>query len=216
MNKNIFEIILDSIAPDYCYFCGEIGQAVCDNCMNKDYNFGITINNYHKNIKKEFFLASRYGEIKQMVDEFKFQNKKQNARYLSYFLVKFLKNNKEFSGNDKKITIVPVPTSSKHIRSRGIDHTKILAKYLSKDMNIDISNIILRISNSVQHNANYEQRQVQSKDSYKINGKIDVNTIYVILDDIKTTGATIDSIADILSKNGAKEIWGVYLLHQEI
>ena len=59
-------------------------------------------------------------------------------------------------------------------------------------------------------------RQIQAKSSYEFIGeKLSEGKIYVIFDDIRTTGATLNSIAKILHKNGAKEIWAFYLLQQE-
>ena len=65
------------------------------------------------------------------------------------------------------------------------------------------------------YHINFKTRQIQAKKSYQFIGeKLSKDKIYVILDDIRTTGATLNSIAEILLKNGAGEIWAFYLLQQ--
>ena len=55
-----------------------------------------------------------------------------------------------------------------------------------------------------------------AKSSYEFIGeKLSKDKIYVIFDDIRTTGVTLDSIAKILLQSGAKEVWAFYLLQQE-
>ena len=76
--------------------------------------------------------------------------------------------------------------------------------------------IVQKIEKTSQRGADFKTRQIQAKKSYKFIGeRLSQDKIYVILDDIRTTGATLNSIAKILRKNGAKEIWAFYLLQQE-
>ena len=127
----------------------------------------------------------------------------------------FLNSNELFNQNRDRIILVPVPTLSAHIRERGFDHTQILAKQLSKILKIESSEIIAKVSKTTQRGANFKTRQIQAKKSYQfISEKLLKDKIYVILDDIRTTGATLNSIAEILLKNGADEIWAFYLLQQ--
>ena len=166
-------------------------------------------------ISKEFYLSQRSGELQKIVDEFKLQSKRQNVRYLSHLFADFLNSNEVFNQNRDRIILVPVPTLSAHIRERGFDHTQILEKQLSKILKIESSKIIAKVSKTTQRGANFKTRQIQAKKSYQFIGeKLSKDKIYVILDDIRTTGATLNSIAEILLKNGAGEIWAFYLLQQ--
>ena len=194
MKKSISEIILDSLAPDECYFCQKLGDSICKNCLKTRCDF---------------------GELQKIVDEFKLQSKRQNARYLSHLFADFLNSNEAFNQNRDRIILVPVPTLSAHIRERGFDHTQILAKQLSKILKVESLEIIAKVSKTTQRGANFKTRQIQAKKSYQFIGeKLSKDKIYVILDDIRTTGATLNSIAEILLKNGAGEIWAFYLLQQ--
>ena len=125
-------------------------------------------------------------------------------------------SNSEFISSREKLVLIPVPTLSNHIRERGLDHTELLARQLAKNLKIEKSTLIKRISKTTQRGKNFKTRQIQAESSYELMGeKLSKDKIYVIFDDIRTTGATLDSIAKILRKNGAKEIWAFYLLQQE-
>ena len=215
MKKSISEIILDSLAPDECYFCQKLGDSICRNCLKTRCDFGNFLSRPSAIISKEFYLSQRSGKLQKIVDEFKLQSKRQNARYLSHLFADFLNSNEVFNQNRDRIILVPVPTLSAHIRERGFDHTQILAKQFSKILKIESLEITAKVSKTTQRGANFKTRQIQAKKSYQfISEKLLKDKIYVILDDIRTTGATLNSIAEILLKNGADEIWAFYLLQQ--
>ena len=190
MNKSIYEIILNSFAPDDCYFCQKLGEPICKKCLKSRCNFGNSLSRSNNIISKEF--------------------------YLSKLLSDFLLSNSEFISNREKLVLIPVPTLSNHIRERGLDHTELLAHQLARNLKIEKLILIKRISKTTQRGKNFKTRQIQAKSSYEFIGeKLSEGKIYVIFDDIRTTGATLNSIAKILRKNGAKEIWAFYLLQQE-
>ena len=216
MKKSIYKIILNSFAPDECYFCQKLGEPICEKCLESRCNFGNSLSRSNSIISKEFYLSKRSGELQKVVDEFKFQSKRQSAYYLAKLLSEFLLSNSEFIDNREKLVLIPVPTLSNHIRERGLDHTELLARQLAKNLKIEKSTSIKRIAKTTQRGKNFKTRQIQAESSYELMGeKLSKDKIYVFFDDIRTTGATLDSIAKILRKNGAKEIWAFYLLQQE-
>ena len=216
MKKSIYEIILNSFAPDECYFCQKLGDPICKKCLKSRCNFGNSLYRSNSVISKEFYLSERSGELQKMVDEFKLQSKRQNCRPLARLFADFLLSKEVFLQNRDKIVLIPVPTLSNHIRERGLDHTELLARQLAKNLKIEKSALIKRMAKTTQRGKNFKTRQVQAKSSYEFTGeKLLKDKIYVIFDDIRTTGATLNSIANLLHQNGAKEIWAFYLLQQE-
>ena len=168
MKKSISEIILDSLAPEECYFCRKLGDSICKNCLKTRCNFGNFLSRPNTIISREFYLSQRSGELQKIVDEFKLQSKRQNTRYLSHFFADFLNSNEVFNQNRDRIILVPVPTLSAHIRERGFDHTQILAKQLSKILKVESSEIIAKVSKTTQRGANFKTRQIQAKKSYHL------------------------------------------------
>ena len=216
MKKSIYEIVLDSFAPERCYFCGKLSNPICEKCFDSYCEFGKIFSKPNSVISREFYLSERSGELQKMVDEFKLQSKRQNCQPLARLFADFLLSKEGFLQNRDRIVLIPVPTLSSHVRERGFDHTEMLAKYLSDMLNIQKIQNIQKIEKTSQRGADFKTRQIQAKKSYKFIGEgLSQDKIYVILDDIRTTGATLNSIAEILQKNGAIRIWAFYLLQQE-
>jgi predicted amidophosphoribosyltransferase len=108
----------------------------------------------------------------------------------------------------KDSIIIPLPTISSHIRKRGLDHTYLLAKQMSKLCHCRTEQLLLRNSNSVQVGADRKTRLTQAKTAYIINPKSSINpaSTYLLLDDIWTTGASMKAAIELLKTAGAQKI----------
>ena len=217
MKKNFFTSILDFFAPNRCYFCGRIGDLVCLDCLNRQ-NFEVQIIRRKSETRptREFFLGDREGTLAKILDEAKFNGLSENFEVLAKILAQALKTNGEFSSLKDKIVIVPAPTSARHAHQRGVAHSEFMAKILARELGVEASEIIGRKSHFVQKSASAKVRKNQASKGYKILEKPQSGKIYVIFDDICTTGATIDAIAKILRDSGAEKVWAVYLMKQKI
>ena len=217
MKKNFFTSILDFFAPHRCYFCGRIGDLVCLDCQNRQ-NFEVQIIRRKSKTRptREFFLGDREGALAKILDEAKFNGLPENFKILANILTQALKTNDEFSSSKDEIVIVPVPTSARHARQRGVAHSEFMAKILARELEAEVAEIVDRKSHFVQKGASAKVRKNQASKGYKILEKPQSGKIYVVFDDIRTTGATIDAIAKILRDSGAEKVWAVYLMKQKI
>lgn len=217
MNKKFFTSILDFFAPNKCYFCRKIGDLACENCL-KNQNFQMTISRRKsRNCPSlEFYLGDLEGVLAKILDDLKFNNRLENIEVLAEILSESLLNNDEFLVKKSQIILVPAPTSEKHIRQRGFAHSEQISKIIARKIGVRYSEIIGRKTNATQKGASAKIRKSQASKSYKLDGQIDKNAIYVIVDDVRTTGSTIDSISKTLFESGANAVWAVYLMRQKI
>ena len=113
----------------------------------------------------------------------------------------------EIIGN---VTIVPLPTISKHIRARGLDHTYLISKHLARlrGKNYRVEKLLLRAKNTVQVGTDAKTRQTQAAAAYKIkrNAQINPQTTYILLDDVWTTGASMKAALKKLRSLGVKKV----------
>ena len=110
------------------------------------------------------------------------------------------------------MVIVPLPTIRKHIRERGFDHTKRIAKEFGKRRGLLVSEVLLRVNKTVQVGADEETREKQAAEAYAVDmEKFDADKTYLLLDDVWTTGASMRSAAKKLREAGAKQILGASL-----
>ena len=196
---------LNLLTPHSCRGCGRLGEVVCDCC--KKYIVSAKFTSHPQNCPTSipvYHLGKREELLSILIHDYKYYSVRaigaKFAEILDESLPKLPRNS----------VIVPLPTSTKHIRARGFDHTLFIAKRLAKKRNIKLEKALLRANNTVQVGADKETRKVQADSAYEINprAQIDPTKTYILFDDVWTTGS---SAAKKLREAGAKKIVFVLL-----
>ena len=131
-----------------------------------------------------------------------------NPKYKALFIINFIK---------KYDVIIPVPISKKRKKKRGYNQSELVANELAQKLNQDIWTdiIIKKKDNKPQSELNKLERIKNVEDIYEINKPIEVkNKKVLLLDDIYTTGSTVNEIARKLKQNQTQEI-GVITLAKD-
>lgn len=122
----------------------------------------------------------------------------------------------------RRIVLVPLPTIRKHIRERGFDHTlrlcfeleNFLQKRLEKlGMKVEYEDLLVRKNKTVQVGKEKKERVKQAEKAYGIREgvKLDMNTLYILVDDVTTTGASLAAAKKILQAN---LVWAAVLMKE--
>ncbi len=146
---------------------------------------------------------------RDIVNRYKFSHE----MFLSRFFVEYMANaiKEEFSDVDFDL-ICYVPTSLKNVLSRGYDQSKLLCKGISKRLLIPMKKTLrCKVFCASQHNSAYEQRFVNVRNKYKPVCRLSGKRV-LLVDDIKTTGATLDECARQLLLAGAHSVYCVTAL----
>ena len=207
---------LDLLAPHSCRGCGRIGKPLCDCCkkniVKNHINYCPNCKQINptgkcpkcKNLPPIFVAGVRSALIGKLIHDYKYSSVRALAQPLAEIL------DHSFPQIPGEISIVPLPTISKHIRSRAFDHTLLLSKKLAnlRGKNYQVESLLLRNKNTVQVGANEMMRKAQAEAAYKITKKtvIDPEKTYVLLDDVWTTGSTIKAATKKLREAGALKI----------
>lgn len=201
--------IMDIIYPKKCGFCNIINEEyTCKKCKKK-LEYIYTEDKVIKVENKYFdYMISAYfyeDIIRRKILEFKFLNKKYLYKSLSEKLVNDLR------GYDKLFDcIVYVPVSLKRYLERGYNQAYLIAMYISKELNKTLVRFgIIKIkNNNKQSKLGMEQRITNVKDVYRVVFKNKIKGKRILLiDDIYTTGATVNECSKVLKEAGAKEIF---------
>ena len=112
--------------------------------------------------------------------------------------------------------IVPVPTVRSHVRQRGFDHTKIMAETVAGRIGVPVKYLLRRVGNAMQRGATAAQRRRQAREAFVIETPIDPDIVYLLIDDVVTTGATIREASLRLREAGAKEVWVAVLVREAL
>lgn len=205
---------LDLIAPFTCRGCGRLGELLCECCKN--YNIKVMPKicpRCRKNQKKcccevpVYAVAYREGPVMKLTEDFKYKSIRKTAMTLAELM------NCAIPCDLREAVVVPLPTISRHIRERGFDHTKLLAKKLCKMRpGFELEPVITRLGKNVQVGADAKTREAQAKQAYAVERKLDPNKLYLLIDDVWTTGSSMNAAIAAMQKAGAKRIASAVML----
>lgn len=159
---------------------------------------------------QHFFTEGRslyvYPEIAPAIYRFKYGGRKSYAQAFAYEICTALGDTIRGWGAN---AIVPVPLHRKRYRKRGYNQAALLAREIGKKMNIPVcENLVGRCRDTVpQKRLNASQRQNNLKRAFKmLRNDVKLDTI-IIVDDIYTTGCTVDEMAKVLLEGGVKRAY---------
>ncbi len=205
---NILEKILDLVYPQVCSICGKLStKSLCNKCkvkLKKEFLF--KTDNYNEDLNKNFIehhYFFKYEDlIRSQIISLKFHEKPYIYKTISYFL----KNNQKSFENLKKYDImIIVPISKERKKERGYNQSELIAREISKIIHVKIvPNILYKIKNTLpQSSLNKQQRGENAKGAYKaIRSQKMKNKKILLVDDIYTTGNTINECAKVLVQKG--------------
>jgi len=217
----IQEEILNLIYPQTCGICGKLNtNSLCNKCKielkkEEDANIikrGEEIENKYFN---ELMYIFKYeGQIRNLILDYKFNEK----AYIYLTFVNFLLNNRKIFENIKTYdTIIPVPISKKRLKTRGYNQSYLIAKEIANQTNLElVNNCLIKTKNIVeQSKLNKEERKQNIQGVYELkNKKLVKNKKILLIDDIYTTGSTVNECSKILSQGEPTEI-GVLVLAKD-
>jgi len=161
---------------------------------------------------------------KKLICQFKYQPYlKDLASTLASILIEhFIKTGKNTNEiwvpGGKSAVLVPVPLHFKKMRERGYNQSEELAKELSKILQIPvISNNLIKIkSTKAQAESTKLEREKNLQGAFKIKNPAEFSGKKIFLvDDVYTTGSTMQDCAKILKENGAKSVWGICIAREQ-
>jgi len=157
-----------------------------------------------------FYLRFREKKEKELLQALKFHEAKQISNYFRLGIGKFLSRLKKL----ELVAVIPLPSNQKTIRFRPYHVCHSLFPYLEKKLNIPIINLLIKKSHELQSGKTYRNRFFHARFAFEIkkeySNKLKGN--YLILDDLFTTGASLNECARILLENGADKVYGLTLL----
>lgn len=102
--------------------------------------------------------------------------------------------------------ICHIPTARDRVRIRGYDQAEEIAKSLAKIRGYKHKTLLYRIGKSRQVGSGRKDRFKQLEGAFKLRDISLEDTNILLVDDISTTGATVEEAAKTLRKSGAKTI----------
>jgi ComF family protein len=225
--------ILDILFPKRCINCKKFGEYVCVNCFTQ-FSFdsgsmclvcgnasmdGLT----HPICRGKYVIDGAFcgfsykGITKRAIYVLKYQPHLFDiATMLSDLLYESLIQQERFMGilQKREVALIPIPLSSKKLRSRGYNQSKLLADKFGKKFSIPVIDFLQRtFDTKPQYALKREERKINVKGAFKINEKRkvirDKEKVIFIVDDVLTTGSTLLEAANVLKRNGFEKVYGM-------
>lgn len=199
------------LVPPKCFGCGKLSPGTlripqgrtCRSCREQTsvYAF-ISPFLYKQEAVRELIHNLKYLRVYAISDVLS----KLLCDYIQYFKIQFPKNS----------VSIPLPLHPKRERTRGFNQSFLIAKSLSDVLDIPIYNgLLLRTKNTKpQIELRAENRRTNIIGAFTISSpeKVRDKTV-ILLDDVKTTGSTLEEAARVLKDAGAKKIWAITIAH---
>lgn len=220
----IFKAIVSAFYPETCSVCGDIteeGEHFCDYCYEMLERTGVDKRCTKCGLPKKQCACSKYifrfsgctaplyyeKYSKTAMYAFKFRRKEGIGKVFAELMA--LSVNESFYDVDFDL-ITYVPMRLKNKISRGYNQSEILAEELSGILKIPIAKNLLgcKRKSKAQHKLPHKKRFDNVRDKYFCNRKISGKTV-LLVDDIKTTGATLDECSRQLLLSGADKVYCV-------
>jgi ComF family protein len=210
--------LLDILFPTKCIGCEIKDEILCNSCVAK---IRLAERETDKNIVAMFDY--RDPVVKKIIWELKYHHKRYLGEKLGQLLYEFLMEDisdmkVEVSG--RSIFVIPVPISNNKTRVRGYNQANTIAKGFCNQAGAGVfelkDNIIFKkVDTLPQARITNRRRRLENvrgvfdiKNSETLKGR----TI-IVIDDVTTTGGTINEVMKILKKAGAKNIIGFAVAH---
>lgn len=228
MKTDFLLMIADMIYPRICPVCGHIvskrGHDICPQCEEK-LSF---IGNDHcmkcgKPVEEDEEFCGDCAGASHVYDEgraallydtymsrsiyrFKYGGKQEFAGFYARAICERLESKIKSWNVD---AIVPVPVHKERLKKRGYNQAELIAKQMSKRLGIPVrSDLVTRQKGTLaQKNLSARDRQNNLKKAFKVTGNVVKLDSVLIVDDIYTTGATVDAMAGCLKGAGIRRVY---------
>ncbi len=225
--KQIIKIAKDYVFPIFCVGCSQEGVYLCSVCealIDKTpvyacpgCNSGNQTGDCCGSCRSESYLDNHIGAVK-------YEEDKIIGRIIHRFKYDYIEDYKivfgglireyisicscRFSGID---LIAPVPLHPRRFAERGFNQAELIAQDVGKSSGIPVSSDLLKRVRytRIQARLNKDERIKNIKDAFKINKDIDIkNKNILLVDDVFTTGSTLQECAKVLKQAGASSVRG--------
>jgi ComF family protein len=210
----LIEQLLSIIAPHLCVGCNSEGHVLCTDCASMSVNLPsrcyrcLQLTDQYRTCRscssstvlRHVWTPVAYQDrIIDMLHSLKYghaQAAARDAARVIYDCLPYLKH--------EEFCIVPIPTSPQRVRQRGYDQAVLIAKEVAHLTNCPYRSLLIRTNNHQQVGASRPERLRYKKDPpFRIKRSHTPRDKKILLiDDVLTTGSTMESAAICLKRAG--------------
>jgi competence protein ComFC len=216
--KFIKDFLLEMISPTKCLGCNLKNEILCNNCISKiklaeretDKNI-VAVFDYRDPVMKKAIWKLKYHHNHYIGEKL--------GKLLYEFLIEDIAEIKTYVSG-RSIYVIPVPISSKKTKIRGYNQTLAISKWFCNSAQARIfelkNNIVIKKVETIpQAKITDRKRRLENvRGVFEVKNKevVKGRTI-IVIDDVTTTGGTMNEMIKVLKKAGAKKVVGFAVAH---
>ncbi len=211
----MLQTIFQMISPSHCIKCNALGGLFCVRCENKCVQPPSPACYRCNKLSADFktcrpcrsstpiFSVHKLGLyedwVKELIFVMKFAPNREAARLLGSRMAKQI--------DPEKIELITyVPTDRKRVRQRGFDHAKLIAQQVSSELDLPLVHSLSRRHSARQVGMSRADRRRQMTDMFMVRGDHHQGSRVLLVDDVLSTGATIEAAAKAIKSSGAYRV----------
>lgn len=227
--------LLDLLFPKKCVNCGANGKYVCNKCevglWEEEQICPVCCRNSRYGLRHEYCkkpwcmegltcLWAYEGIARKIIKISKYKYYFDILRELTGLSVHQLHSHAEFEFFRRFLeempVVVPVPLWPKRERERGFNQAEVIAKIVGRQWALGTRKLLLRIKDTGrQVGRTREERLRAMENAFRIDSRFMIHDLRIknalLIDDVWTTGATMNECAKVLKKAGVNKVWGLVL-----
>ena len=190
-----------AIRAPFCDVCSEPffgridGVFICPNCRDRRFRFTCAVSRYQSR-----------STVRELIHRFKYNGKVYLRHVLTDLLTEALQDSRLQSPPCDRL--VPVPLHPTRERERGFNQALLLAEGLARRSAIPLADCLKRTRyTTTQTIFDREERMENLRGAFQMRQNADVRNLHLLLiDDVLTTGSTVDECARVLRDAGAASV----------
>jgi competence protein ComFC len=219
--KTISHAFLDFLFPTQCCGCQKFGKYLCDDCYGQLHFLCLPINLRLETsfVDEAWAVFSHDPPITKLLYQLKYGSVKDIGTYLGDLI--------DYTFEVPKAdSIVSVPLHSKKEKFRGFNQADVIARQLARQTKLPCHDLLLRRKNTKAQATGMDkaQRAKNTQQLYAINRRTlnklqrasqhSLPSTVLLIDDVITTGSTLNACAKVLKENGVQKVIGLAITHR--
>lgn len=220
--------LLDLVFPPHCVVCGRNGEWLCAECAASFRRVHLPISSrsgrqlaggshyneciHHATALDGIRAAAYYeGGVRTCIHHLKYKGSRVLAPYLAEIMA-----NSWSQAPVPSSTIVPVPLHPQRVRQRGYNQAALLAQELGRRLKVPIiADCLIRVKHTrPQVGLDAKERRLNVRDAFAcIDHRLSGKNI-LLVDDVCTTGATLEACAHALRQQESSSVWALVLARE--
>ncbi len=222
MTTHLLDKAFSLIAPHACLACGKEGSLLCYECVEQLPEVQSSCYRCHARSDEyrpcgncvqtselaAVFAATSYAEpvAKELVARLKFIFAYEAAETVAGMLAERLHVHRDALPTE--LIVTHVPTATTRVRQRGFDQAQLIARRVARKLGIPYAPLLARTTQQRQVGASRAERHMQVQHMYRVRKPWLIrDTNILLIDDVITTGSTIDAAAATLKLAHASQIY---------